>query len=78
MFLDDITIQTLTASLRGHNARNTALANNIAILNLGELRIASNFYHVCRNSFEIENIKNTFNIKPNYVIEHHNVLIFID
>ena len=30
MFLDDITIQTLTASLRGHNARNTALANNIA------------------------------------------------
>ncbi len=30
MFLDDITTETLTASLRGHNARNTALANNIA------------------------------------------------
>ena len=30
MFPDDLTTEVLTASLRGHNARNTAIANNIA------------------------------------------------
>lgn len=30
MFPDDLTTEVLTASLRGHNARNAALANNIA------------------------------------------------
>ena len=30
MFPDDLTTEVLSASLRGHNARNTAIANNIA------------------------------------------------
>ncbi len=30
MFPDDLTTEVLAASLRGHSARNTALANNIA------------------------------------------------
>lgn len=30
MFPDDLTTEVLTASLRGHSARNAALANNIA------------------------------------------------
>ena len=51
MFPDDLTTEVLTASLRGHNARNTAIANNIANAAIASAVLSWN----CRKATSPEN-----------------------